>query len=75
MVGYEMLAQGQWDLTLEQASAAGGVRWGAVGTHTGAVPRTGRWLPLTLCPEVRYKRRAKETSWQGAVEPALSSAG
>lgn len=50
MVGYEMLAQAQRDLTPEQVSTAAGGQWGARVSRAGTVPGTGHWLPLILCP-------------------------
>lgn len=49
MVGYEMLAQAQRDLTPEQVSAAQGALQGGRGSCARAVPGTSWWLPLVLC--------------------------
>lgn len=67
MVGYEMLAQAQRDLTPEQVSAAQGY-WGSQGVVCQGVTAPGCPLCCALqaaerlrsLPEVHYKKRAEE---------------
>lgn len=72
MVGYEMLAQAQRDLTPEQVSTTQGGLWGTGGPVTRPSPGPATDCPLCCVPqaaerlrslpEVHYKQRAEEMS-------------